>query len=73
LKGQPALMNVQTCRNLWHAGIGNDGPPEWNRFEITKDAMIKIGLGDQAIKIEEQATAEIGKLWEKQLQILYAS
>jgi pyruvate dehydrogenase E1 component alpha subunit len=73
LKGRPALMNVQTCRDIWHAGIGNDGPPKWDRFQITKNTMADIGLGVEAQKIEEQASAEIGKLWAKQLQTLFES
>ncbi|MBT5809555.1 MAG: hypothetical protein HOI19_04230, partial [Rhodospirillaceae bacterium] len=73
LKGRPALMNVQTCRDIWHVGTGNDGPPEWDRFQMTKDTMAKIGLRHESQAIEEEATAEIEELWAKRLQILFAN
>jgi acetoin:2,6-dichlorophenolindophenol oxidoreductase subunit alpha len=69
LKGRPALMNVQTCRDTWHVGTGNDGPPEWNRFQLMKDEMAKIGLGQEARTIEHDATAEVEELWARRLQI----
>lgn len=33
----PALINVHTCRHLWHAGSGCDGDPKWNRFLIFRN------------------------------------
>lgn len=33
----PAVINVKTCRHLWHAGTGNDGAPEVDRLlELTQ-------------------------------------
>ncbi|MEX2614774.1 MAG: thiamine pyrophosphate-dependent enzyme [Alphaproteobacteria bacterium] len=69
LKGRPALMNVKTCREIWHVGTGNDGPPEWDRFQLTRETMAHIGLGRNARSIEDRATAEIEELWAKRLQI----
>ena len=69
LQGQPALMNVHTCRDTWHVGTGNDGPPEWNRFQLTRETMAALGLGREAQQIENDVTVEIEELWSQQLQI----
>lgn len=31
----PCLVESIVCRHLWHAGVGNDGPPKWNSLKIT--------------------------------------
>lgn len=62
----PALINVRTCRHLWHVGIGNDGPPEWDRYELVKQELKKLSISFQ--KIEEESKELARKLWEKQLQ-----
>lgn len=32
----PALLNIKTCRHLWHAGSGQDGQPQWDRYAEMK-------------------------------------
>ena len=69
LERQPALMNIHTCRDTWHVGTGNDGPPDWDRFQLTRETMIKIGLGQKAQEIEDEVTLNIEELWSQRLQI----
>ena len=64
----PALINIHTCRELWHAGTGNDGPPEWNRFELVKQELDKLGLGATAEKIENEAKNYMDNLWKLKLK-----
>ena len=64
----PAFLNIRTCRYLWHSGTGKDGEPEWNRFEIFKQELEGLGLGQEARKIEDEARLEMEKLWQAQLQ-----
>lgn len=52
----PALINIRTCRHLWHAGSGCDGEPEWNRFEIFKEQM-------NAPEIEEEERQKVEELF----------
>ena len=67
-KNLPAFINIQTVRNLWHAGTGTDGPPEWDRYQMVKDEIGKLGLLPKAEKLELEAARQVGKIWEKQLQ-----
>ena len=64
----PAFINIRTCRHLWHAGTGNDGAPEWNRFELIKEELQNLGLETEAVEIENQARDEVRRTWEEQLQ-----
>ena len=64
----PAFINIRTCRRLWHAGTGNDGAPEWNRFELIKEELRNLGLEAEAVEIENQARDEVRRIWEEQLQ-----
>lgn len=64
----PALINIRTCRHLWHQGTGNDGKPEWNRFELIQEELQKLGLSSEAQEIENQARDEVHRVWEEQLQ-----
>jgi hypothetical protein len=66
-------MNIKTCRNTWHVGTGNDGPPEWDRFQLTKETLATLGLDKAAKRIEEETITEIGALWTRRLQIQSAS
>lgn len=59
----PFLMNIRTCRQLWHAGTGCDGEPEWNRFEIFKAQLVARGLAEDVTAIEEQAKVEAASYW----------
>jgi TPP-dependent pyruvate/acetoin dehydrogenase alpha subunit len=59
----PFLINIRTCRQLWHAGTGCDGAPEWNRFEMFKDRLSMLGLSHKSEEIEEMAKVEVAKFW----------
>jgi len=63
----PAYLNIRTCRHLWHAGTGTDGPPEWNRFELIKETMAELGLKAEAEEIEEQARRSVERVWRERL------
>ena len=40
--GLPGLMNILTCRHLWHAGTGIDGFPSWDRLKETNREIQKL-------------------------------
>lgn len=63
----PAFINIYTCRMYWHNGIGTDGPPEWDRFQIVKADLKKLGLSEQVEKIENEAKISMEKIWGKEL------
>lgn len=65
----PAFINVRCCRHRWHAGTGTDGPPEWNRFDLFKDELRRIGLEAEAREIEEESESIVRQTWEEQLRI----
>ena len=62
LKQLPAFVNVKTCRHLWHAGIGTDGPPRQDR--LTEFA----GRVPGADSIEATAADSMEGLWQGLLQ-----
>lgn len=64
----PALINIRTCRHLWHAGTGKDGEPEWNRFELIKEELRNLGLENEAREIESQTEDWVHRTWQEQLQ-----
>lgn len=68
LRDLPAFINIRTCRHRWHAGTGTDGEPEWNRFELFKEELRKLALGNEAERIEAEASSLMKKIWEEQLQ-----
>lgn len=59
----PAFMNIFACRANWHAGIGIDGPPEWDRWSIVKDQLKILGLSREVQKIEEEVRKNMELLW----------
>ncbi len=66
LAGQlPAFLNIQTCRELWHAGAGCDGPPEWDRFDLVKKEMENMGFGKDCEAIEKSAGEFITAIWKE--------
>ncbi|MEK6933947.1 MAG: thiamine pyrophosphate-dependent enzyme [Nanoarchaeota archaeon] len=65
----PAFLNIHTARAVWHAGTGQDAPPEWDRFSLVKEELNRIGLGNEAREIEEHTREEMQKLWEIQFAI----
>lgn len=68
LKKLPALMNIRSCRHFWHQGTGNDGEPEWNRFELIKQELGRLELQGEARTIEEEAKKKVLQIWEEQLK-----
>jgi pyruvate dehydrogenase E1 component alpha subunit len=58
----PAFVNIKTCRHLWHAGVGTDGPPRWDRLDEYRDICL------DAQRIEDQVKAYTDELWQEQLQ-----
>jgi hypothetical protein len=67
----PAFINIYSCRANWHVGVGVDGPPEWDRFNMVKTELEKQGLKEQADKIEGEIQVSMRELWDKgQLQTL---
>lgn len=64
----PALINIRTCRGLWHAGTGCDGPPEWDRFALIKETLSGLGLAAEMAAIESESERTVKDLWEKQLR-----
>ena len=67
LKKLPAFLNVRLCRHLWHAGIGTDGDPEWNRFQLFKEDLGRLGLAAEVQRIEEDSRQMVERIWEEQL------
>lgn len=70
-KELPAFLNIFTCRARWHVGVGTDGPPEWDRFNLVKEELKKLGLADKMSKIETDVQESMEELWDaRQLQTL---
>ncbi len=64
----PAFINVHTVRHLWHTGAGIDGPPEWNRYDLVRDELCKLGYEKDVARIEKKTQAEIDRVWDKALK-----
>ena len=63
----PALLNVRTCRDVWHAGTGRDGEPEWDRFALIGHTLEDLGLATEAARIEEEARRAAARVWDERL------
>ena len=65
----PSLINIHTSRAVRHQGGKiDDGPPEWDRYELVKGELSKHGLGEEMLKIEQDTTQYINDLWKKKLE-----
>lgn len=64
----PAYLNIRTCRALWHAGAGSDGPPEWDRMELMKKSIDALGFSEERKAIEAEARAQVTRLWKQQIE-----
>jgi len=64
----PAFLNIHTCRNWWHNGVGNDGPPEWSRFFLVKKSLEELGLKEKGGVIESEAASYTKEAWERGLK-----
>ena len=60
----PALINISTCRHLWHAGTGTDGPPKHNSYELFKEGCREYRI--KVDEIEEKIKKEVAELWQEQ-------
>ncbi len=69
LPNLPAFLNIHTARAVWHAGTGSDGPLEWDRFELVRQELERIGLGKEARQIEKETKKEMEELWLEQLKL----
>lgn len=67
-KDLPAFINIQTVRNLWHAGTGCDGPPEWDRYALVKEQMARLGLANEVELIERETADRASTIWAKPLR-----
>jgi pyruvate dehydrogenase E1 component alpha subunit len=59
----PAFVNIRTVRVLWHAGTGQDGPPEWDRYQLVKDEMACLGCATAFADAEKAAEDWARTLW----------
>ena len=63
----PGFINIQTVRVLWHAGPGNDGPPEWDRYKLVVEQLQELGLGSELRRIDTDNQRKANDLWDSQL------
>jgi len=61
--GKPGFINIRTCRVLWHAGTGNDGAPEWDRYQLIKNELISMGLENKLEVIDSENKRKVELLW----------
>ena len=59
----PAFVNIHYCRELWHEGIGSDGPPKWNRYELIRTELLSLGYTSEVRSIERETTDYIKNIW----------
>jgi pyruvate dehydrogenase E1 component alpha subunit len=69
----PALINIRTCRSLWHVGTGQDGPPEWDRMALVHETISRLGLAQQAERIDQETKQFVEDLWQERLRKRSAS
>ena len=59
----PAFVNIRAVRVLWHAGTGQDGPPDWDRYALVKDEMARLGHAEAFAEAESVAERWARSLW----------
>lgn len=64
----PAVMNVRTCRGLWHVGTGSDDNADWDRFALIRETLAELGLADKAAAIESETEKGVEELWTSRLR-----
>ncbi len=67
-KDLPAFINIRTERHLWHSGTGTDGEPKWNRYELVKAELAKLGLAEHIKTIEIETKNQAEEIWKEQQQ-----
>ncbi len=66
----PAFINARTCRHLWHAGVGIDNEPEWDRLSLFRGELNVRSYLTEVNNIELSTKNYMEKLWAERLQIL---
>ena len=59
----PALVNCHTCRERWHVGIGTDGPPDWDRFTLVRNGLVRLGHERAVVAVESDTRKAMEELW----------
>jgi pyruvate dehydrogenase E1 component alpha subunit len=62
--GLPAFMNIRVVRHLWHAGTGKDSEPEWDRFALVRNELVRLGYGIGVSEIERRSSAAADSVWD---------
>jgi TPP-dependent pyruvate/acetoin dehydrogenase alpha subunit len=65
----PALINCRVCRGYWHVGVGTDGPPQWDRYEMVREQLIRLGCENQIDEIEQKVKRSMERLWDRELSL----
>lgn len=65
----PAMINCHVCRAYWHVGVGCDGLPEWDRYQLVEQQLAEAGLCDAALVVKEQNHVAMEKLWNRKLSL----
>lgn len=63
----PTFINVKVNREYSHSGIEKNEKQKWNRFDIVKKQIIKLGYSKDISEIEKKADEEMRKLWKEYL------
>ncbi len=63
----PAFINCHVCRGYWHVGVGIDGSPEWDRYQMVKDELIRLGHEKTVRGIEGKIRQSMEKVWDREL------
>lgn len=68
-KNLPAFINIHTCRVSAHGGVTKDRvvTPEWDRFSLVKEEMVKLSLENKTKEIEIATKASIDDTWRARL------
>lgn len=67
-KSLPAFINIRTVRQLWHAGTGSDRKPEWDRYQLVKEEMSKMGYEREVNLIEKETLRRAEEVWDEALR-----
>lgn len=59
----PALINVRVCRNYWHAGVGVDEEPAWDRYLMLEEQLVRMGLEEKISRIQKTALEKMEDVW----------
>lgn len=63
----PAFMNVRVVRHLWHAGTGKDSEPEWDRYALVREELVRLGYAVEVEGIERRESARADAVWDAAL------